>query len=181
MERKHRILVTEKTDIQTVQLARLLPQFHGSAQIETSSRLNPQALERNPDMIIADCSEAEALSDVVLGAYTAVLFLGEEHEVSELLPFCVSNGFLCMERRELTRAFPQLLAMSNRLYAMQAREDSLQKKLGDTKLVNRAKLLLISRLQMSETEAHRYIEKTAMDTGESRREVALRLIRTYEE
>ncbi len=181
MERKHRILVTERTGIQTVQLARLLPQFHCSAQIETSSRLNPKALERNPDMIIADCSEAEALSDFVLMGYTAVLFLGDEREVLELLPFCVENGFLCMDRGELNHAFPQLLAMSNRLYAMQAREDSLQKKLGDTKLVNRAKLLLISRLQMSESEAHRYIEKTAMDTGESRREVALRLIRTYEE
>ena len=181
MERKHRILLTEKTGIQTVQLARLLPQFHCSAQIEALPRLNLQALERNPDMIIADCSEAEVLSDLVLGGYAAVLFLGEEHEVSELLPFSVNNGFLCMERSELNHAFPQLLAMSNRLYAMQAREDSLQKKLGDTKLVNRAKLLLISRLQMSETEAHRYIEKTAMDTGESRREVALRLIRTYEE
>lgn len=181
MERRHRILITEKSGIQTLQLARLLPQLHCSAQIETSPCLNPQALMLNPDMILADCGEAEALSDYVLGAYTAVLFLGEEHEVSALLPFCVSNGFLCMERSELRRAFPQLLSMSNRLYTMQAREDSLQKKLGDTKLVNRAKLLLISRLQMSEAEAHRYIEKTAMDTGESRREVALRLIRTYEE
>ncbi|HCG61364.1 MAG TPA: antitermination regulator, partial [Collinsella sp.] len=51
----------------------------------------------------------------------------------------------------------------------------------DTKLVNRAKLLLVTRLQMTEAEAHRYIEKTAMDNGESRRDVALRLIRTYEE
>jgi len=181
VERKHRILLTVKSEIQSVQLARLLPQFHCSAQMDISPCLHSGALAHNPDMIIADCSEAEALSDFVLGGSTAVLFLGEKHEVSKLLPFCVKNGFLCMERSELTRALPQLLAMSNRLYAMQAREDSLQKKLGDTKLVNRAKLLLISRLQMSEAEAHRYIEKTAMDTGESRREVALRLIRTYEE
>ena len=181
MERKHRILVTEKSGIQTVQLARLLPQFHCSAQIDYTPCMHSGVLECNPDMIIVDCSEADALSEFVPGESTAVLFLGEEQEVSALLPFCVNNGFLCMERSELARAFPQLMAMSNRLYAMQARENSLQKKLGDTKLVNRAKLLLISRLQMSETEAHRYIEKAAMDTGESRREVALRLIRTYEE
>ena len=44
---------------------------------------------------------------------------------------------------------------------------------------NRAKWMLIERLQMSEADAHRYIEKMAMDRCVSRREIAEGIIKTY--
>nr|WP_325247385.1 ANTAR domain-containing protein [uncultured Oscillibacter sp.] len=47
------------------------------------------------------------------------------------------------------------------------------------RLVNRAKWTLIQCLGMSEEEAHRYIEKQAMDNRISRREVAKRVLTTY--
>ena len=181
MERRYRLVMTAQAGVPMMELARLLPQLRCSAETEQLPSLRACAAAGTPDMIIASCCEAEDLRERSLSGHTAVLLLGEESEVAALLPYCAAGGFLCMERSKLDLAFPQLLAMCNRLHAMQIRENSLQKKLGDEKLVNRAKLLLISRLQMSETEAHRYIEKTAMDTGDSRREVALRLIRTYEE
>ena len=49
----------------------------------------------------------------------------------------------------------------------------------EIRLVNRAKLLLVECLKMSEAEAHRYIEKTAMDRCVRRREIAENIIRTY--
>ena len=58
---------------------------------------------------------------------------------------------------------------------------SLRRKLDDTRFVSRAKLLLMTRLQMSEEEAHHYIEQTAMDSGRKSREVAESIIRAYEE
>ena len=45
--------------------------------------------------------------------------------------------------------------------------------------VNRAKWLLIEQLKMTETDAHRYIEKQAMDRCVSRREIAMGIIKTY--
>lgn len=181
MVRKNHIVVTEKSGVQAIQIARLLPQLHDTAQIDCVRSLN-QALEASmPDMIIAGCCETELLNVRMTSGHIAILFLGKKNEVEDCLASCVSNGFLCMERDKIDMAIPQLLAMSNRLYFLQKRENSLQRKLGDTKLVNRAKLLLVTHLQMSETEAHRYIEKTAMDNGDSLRDVALRLIRTYEE
>jgi len=50
----------------------------------------------------------------------------------------------------------------------------------DDLLVERAKRLLESQLQMTEQEAHRFIEKTAMDRCIKRRRVAEIIIRTYE-
>ena len=111
----------------------------------------------------------------------AVMLLGAKAEAEACLPWAIANGILCGNRELIPVLFPQLLALCHRLRSSRVREYSLQRKLTDAKLVNRAKLLLVTRLQMSEAEAHRYIEKTAMDNGESRRDVALRLIRTYEE
>ena len=49
----------------------------------------------------------------------------------------------------------------------------------EIRLVNRAKWLLISELKMDEPDAHRYIEKQAMDRCVTRREVAEEIIKTY--
>ena len=81
----------------------------------------------------------------------------------------------------LSAVLPSFLACCARLRSLCTETASLKRKLDDTRIVTRAKLLLMSRLKMSEAEAHRYIEKTAMDTGSKRREVAESIIRTYEE
>ena len=50
----------------------------------------------------------------------------------------------------------------------------------DLKIVDRAKLLLVTCLNMSEEQAHRYLEKQAMDLRVSRLEVAKQVIQTYQ-
>ena len=57
---------------------------------------------------------------------------------------------------------------------------SIEEKMEEIRLVNRAKCLLIDELKMSEPDAHRYIEKQAMDRCVSKREVAEEIIKTYE-
>ena len=50
----------------------------------------------------------------------------------------------------------------------------------DIRVMNKAKWFLIEQLKMTEQEAHRYIEKQAMDLGLTRRQVALNILKTYE-
>ena len=47
-------------------------------------------------------------------------------------------------------------------------------------MVDRAKCILIQYLNMTEPQAHRYIEKQAMDLRVSRREIAQGILQTYE-
>ena len=56
---------------------------------------------------------------------------------------------------------------------------SIEEKMREIRLVNRAKWLLITELKMEEPQAHRYIEKQAMDRCITRREVSEEIIRTY--
>ena len=50
----------------------------------------------------------------------------------------------------------------------------------DMKVINRAKLLLVTCLNMSEEQAHRYLEKQAMDLRVSKLQIAMQVIKTYE-
>lgn len=56
----------------------------------------------------------------------------------------------------------------------------LQNKIEEIRLVNRAKCVLIQYLNMTESQAHRYIEKQAMDMRSTKKEVAKEILKTYE-
>ena len=56
----------------------------------------------------------------------------------------------------------------------------LQQKIEEIRLVDRAKCALIQYLNLTEAQAHRYIEKQAMDLRLSRRQVAEAILKTYE-
>ena len=70
-------------------------------------------------------------------------------------------------------------ATRERMRQMQARQATVEEKIEEIRLVNRAKWLLIECLSMTEPEAHRYIEKQSMDARISKREVAENIIKTY--
>lgn len=86
-----------------------------------------------------------------------------------------------MSRQGFYSAVKLLTAMSARLARMEKQQKSLQEKMADIRTVNRAKWLLIEHLHMTEKDAHYYIEKQAMDTRFSRREIAQSIIRTYDQ
>ena len=85
-----------------------------------------------------------------------------------------------MTRQGFYSAVKLLSAMTARLSKMEKANRTLQEKMADIRVVNRAKWLLIEHHHMKEQDAHYFIEKQAMDTRLSRREVAENIIRTYD-
>lgn len=73
-----------------------------------------------------------------------------------------------------------LVAASCRMKLLQKKAMSLEAKMKEIRLINRAKWVLIDRFKMSESEAHKYIEKSAMDHCVKRSEIAENIIRTYD-
>lgn len=63
-----------------------------------------------------------------------------------------------------------------RLDLLRAENDRLMDKIAQLRLVDRAKCYLIEHRQMTEADAHRLIEKRAMDTRRSRGEVAQEIL-----
>lgn len=71
-------------------------------------------------------------------------------------------------------------AMSYKLKNIQTINQKLTTQIEDIKFVDRAKFILISHLNMSETEAHKYIEREAMNTRTTKRLVAEKILKTYD-
>lgn len=69
---------------------------------------------------------------------------------------------------------------AERLRQLEMERDRLNRQIQEAHLLNRAKLVLIQVLKLSEPQAHHYIEKQAMDLRITKREVAEGIINTYE-
>lgn len=120
-----------------------------------------------------DLSEGTAgvLMLVKSDAYADISYKVEDAGVAVLAKPMSGQSFLM--------AIKLLSAVSARLTKMEKKNQSLQEKMADIRMVNRAKWLLIQYMHMTEDEAHYYIERQAMDTRLSRREVAESIVRTY--
>ena len=84
-----------------------------------------------------------------------------------------------ISRQILRQAFDWMATTRERLRRFEKKTLVLEDKMQEIRLVNRAKWLLIERLHMPEDEAHRYIEKQAMDRCVSKRSIAEEIIQTY--
>ena len=56
----------------------------------------------------------------------------------------------------------------------------LSQQLSDMKIVNRAKSMLMQYLNLTEEQAHRHIQKQAMDLRKTQRSVAEDILKTYQ-
>lgn len=74
------------------------------------------------------------------------------------------------------------IAAATRLHIMtlQKENQKLRQKLDDLRVINRAKCLLIQEKHLTESEAHSYIEKNAMNHRKTRRDVAEIIIQSFE-
>ncbi|MDD4840213.1 MAG: ANTAR domain-containing protein [Clostridia bacterium] len=71
-------------------------------------------------------------------------------------------------------------ASFNKLHRLKNENSNLNRKIEDISIVNRAKLVLIDYLGMSEEQAHKHIEKQAMDMRTTRANIARNILKTYE-
>lgn len=67
-----------------------------------------------------------------------------------------------------------------RINRLSTENEALQKKFEDFKVIDRAKCTLVGVLKMNEQQAHRYIQKQAMDQRVKPRVIADSILKTYE-
>lgn len=72
-----------------------------------------------------------------------------------------------------------LCATRERLRRMEKKTASIEEKMEEIRVVNRAKWVLIDELKMSEADAHRYIERQAMNSCLTKKAVAEKIIEQY--
>ncbi len=68
----------------------------------------------------------------------------------------------------------------NRVLTLNEENVKLQDEIAQIKLVNRAKWVLIQYLNMTENQAHKYIEQQAMERRMSKKKIAEKILKMYE-
>ena len=98
---------------------------------------------------------------------------------SQVTPY----GVLTVAKPTSAALFQQAMNLScatrERMGRMEQKTASFQDKMQEIQLVSRAKLLLMEHRGLCEADAHRYIEKTAMDRCAKRQAVARDIIAQY--
>lgn len=145
--------------------------------------------ERSFDLIVINSplkdETGEKLSRAVAtsGGSQVMLLVSSEH-FDSISALCETDGVLTIAKPVNKTIFLAALkiarATHNKLVHMRKENNKLKQKIEDIRIVDRAKWILISYLNMSEKEAHRYIEKQAMDMRLTKRVIAEGILKTYE-
>jgi len=131
-----------------------------------------------------DLGEQLAL-DIASGGRCQVLFFVKTEFMSEVTERVSDFGVLTVEKPINKQLFWNALQFARvaagRVNALENEIRKLRRRLEDERLASRAKCILMEQKSFSEEEAHRHMEKQAMDQRISRRELAERIIDFYQE
>lgn len=184
------LLVTASQDT-AARFARLLPAERFAPEFNVCSAREADYVlgEAAYDVVVIDGSIPwEAGRSLAAAAaekgVAHLLLLAEAGDFEETAAFAAEHGYMALPSPPNPAVLKQSLGMmaisSVRLHELEEKAENLQAKMDELRLVDRAKLLLIQRFQMTEKAAHRFIEKNAMDRCVPRRVIAESIIRTYQ-
>ena len=112
-----------------------------------------------------------------------VLFLARTEQYDDAYEKLAANGVFLLQKpiakSVLQIATEWLISAREGLRKHQKKTLSIEEKMNEIRLVNRAKWLLISELKMTESDAHRYIEKQAMDRCVPKSLIAEEIMKLY--
>lgn len=117
-------------------------------------------------------------------AVTGVMLFVRGEQAAEVSAQVEEYGVFVVEKplsRQIFHQAVRLVEAARRQMLVLERENvRLQAKMEETRLICRAKCILIESLGMTEELAHRHIEKQAMDLRMTRREIAQSILERYE-
>ena len=190
-ERTYSVLIVSASEKFNDAAIALLPMtdYYPVTQAGSVSAARRRLLERAYDIVIVNAPLPDDFGmrlaiDVCASSDAGVLLLVKNELYHEMYAKTVEYGVMTLSKPTsaalISQALRGLCATRERMRRMEEKQKTVEEKMEEMRLVNRAKWLLIECLRMTEPDAHRYIEKQSMDLRISKREVAEGIIRTYQ-
>ena len=191
-ERIYSVLVVSASEKLNIALKDYLPESHYQpVRVVSNVSAGKRAWsERNYDFVIInsplpDDAGIRFAIDTSGGSSVVVLLLVRAELHDEIRDKVTEHGVFTLSkplsRPLLASALDWMSAARERVKKLEKKTLSVEEKMEEIRVVNRAKWLLISELKMEESQAHRYIEKQAMDHCRSKKEIAESIISRYTE
>ena len=132
---------------------------------------------------IEDSDGVELAAELSTETVCGVILITAADKAAIVGPRVSDHGVVVVSKPINKQLFRQLLgvvrAAQKRYAGLSKENERLKSSLEEAKIINRAKILLMQHLALSEERAHRYIEKQAMDMRISKLEVAKQVLKTY--
>ena len=189
-ERIYSVLLVSVAENLNTALSALLPEsrydpIHTVSSISAAKRA---FAERTYDYVIINSPLPDDIGtrfaiDTCNSKGTIVLLMVRAELHAEIYDKVAEYGVFTLpkptSKQTIVTALSWMSSARERLRKTENKTLSIEEKMEEIRTVNRAKWLLISELKMDEPDAHRYIEKQAMDRCISKREIAEEIIKTY--
>ncbi|MCR5469108.1 MAG: response regulator [Lachnospiraceae bacterium] len=182
---QHSILIVSSSEQFTAFVKKSLVGFITIDVRKSISLARRMILERDYDLVVIDAplsdesGESFAL-DVAERMSASVMILIPQEMYSDVAESVADYGILTVTKptspNYIDKSIRFMTATRDRLKKAEKKIVSVEEKMEELRCVSRAKLLLVERKKMTESDAHRYIGKLAMDNGTSRKRIAERII-----
>ena len=182
----HSVLVVTKdskllSQISTILIAPIF-EMQVTSDFNEARRLSN---ERTFNIILADYAEGEGADfakDISESLSTILLLTPQElfEEISyKAEGFGIITVGMPFDQFYFYNMIKTAIAVQYKVQMISSQTVKLKVKMEEIKQINRAKMLLMQTLKMTEQEAHRHIEKEAMDRGMKRTAIAHEIINMY--
>ena len=189
-DRVYSVLIVSAAESFNDALSALLPtsKYSPTNFVSTISAAKRALAERAFDFVIITSPLPDDIGtrfaiDTGSSKETVVLLIVRSELQAEIYDKVAEHGVFVLPKPTstptMTIALSWLSSAREKLRKTEKKTLSIEEKMEEIRIVNRAKWLLISELKMDEQGAHRYIEKQAMDRCVSKRVVAEEVIKTY--
>lgn len=189
-ERVYSVLIVSASSRLNAAFSSLLPDFkYDPVHIVSSINSAKRAFaERAFDFVVInsplpDDDGTRFAIDACNSRETVVLLMVRSELHDEIYYKVAEHGVFTLSKPTskptIITALDWMSSARERLRRSEKKTLSIEEKMEEIRIINRAKWLLISEIKMDEPGAHRYIEKQAMDRCISKREVAEEIIKTY--
>ena len=179
------LIVTKDSKLSQNSAAMLVAPLFETEVLSDFNEARRRVSERVYNIILVDYAEGEG-TDFAIDAsesLSTILLLTPPSLFEEISYRVEGYGIIA-----ITNPFDQFyfynmikaaIAVQYKVQVLSSQTTKLKVKMEEIRQVNRAKMLLMQNLNMSEQEAHRYIEKEAMDRGLKKTAVAENVIKMY--
>ncbi len=190
-EDTYRVLLVSASEKFNTVTASLLPgsEFWPVTVVKSAGEAQRRLLEASYDIVLVNTPLPDEFGttlaeDACAKSQAAVLLLVKRELHDEIYYKVMDSGVITLPKPTNEAVMSQMLrtlcSVRERLRRAEERQVTVEKKIEELRLVNRAKWLLIQRLQMTEEDAHAYIRRQAMDKRVTQREAAEDILRTYQ-
>ncbi|GHU82019.1 hypothetical protein AGMMS50284_3150 [Clostridia bacterium] len=184
-------LIISKTEKATEKLRELLQQegYEPCTVAFTVLQAKEKIAENEFDLIVVytpieDIAVLPLCNYLTNNTKAGVFLLAGAQTVAQLAEALQQQGIVILARpieRSLFRQSLHVWQSSRiRFNSLQKENEQLKTQVEEIKIIHRAKCVLMQSLAMSEAQAHRYLEKQAMDLRQSKKKVAEQVLNTYE-